>query len=314
MNPLSAVYGAVVATRNALYDRGVFRAERLQRPVVSVGNISVGGAGKTPFTMVLGELLKARGVAFDVLSRGYRRESTGVRVVDANGSGREFGDEPLLIARRLGVPVVVGEGRYEAGVAAEEKFATELHLLDDGFQHRQLARALDIVLVAADDLRAGLLPTGRLREPISSLGRADVLVVDEDFGQTVLPLRNGQAVWRVRRGMRVSGVSSRPVAFCGIARPQGFFSQLRKAGVEVAEEVTFRDHHRYSEADVRRLLTVAREKNADGFITTAKDEVNLDLLAQQLQPLAMAEVTMELADAEAALELIAARCGLGGRS
>ena len=136
MNPVSAIYGAVVGARNLLYDRGVLPARSLRGPVVSIGNLSVGGAGKTPFVILLGELLKARRVKFDVVSRGYSRETRGVLLVDPGGSSREFGDEPLLIARHLEVPVVVGEDRHAAGIFAETKFGPQLHLLDDGFQHR----------------------------------------------------------------------------------------------------------------------------------------------------------------------------------
>jgi tetraacyldisaccharide 4'-kinase len=114
LNPLSSIYGVAVRARNALYDRKRLPARRLEGPVVSVGNLSAGGSGKTPFVLLLGELLQSRGVKFDVLSRGYGRESRGVLLVDPAGLPQEFGDEPLLIARRLQVPVIVGEDRYEA--------------------------------------------------------------------------------------------------------------------------------------------------------------------------------------------------------
>ncbi|MFZ0798776.1 MAG: tetraacyldisaccharide 4'-kinase, partial [Terriglobales bacterium] len=130
MNPLTGVYSVATALRNTLFDRGVLTSQRLRQPVVSVGNLSVGGSGKTPFVIALGELLKARGIRFDVLTRGYRRKTRGVLVVATNGNARDFGDEPLLIARRLGVPVIVGESRYEAGRFAEQKFETQLHILD----------------------------------------------------------------------------------------------------------------------------------------------------------------------------------------
>src|SRR5580698_8881757 len=141
----SGIYGAAIAARNGLYERGWLSARRLQGPVVSVGNLSAGGSGKTPFVILLGELLKARGIRFNVLSRGYGRKSTGVLLVDPAGLAQEFGDEPLLIARKLQVPVIVGEDRYRAGRFAEAKLGPQLHLLDDGFQHRALARDFDIV-------------------------------------------------------------------------------------------------------------------------------------------------------------------------
>src|SRR5580692_5709769 len=127
--------------------------------------------------MLLGELLKARETKFDVLSRGYGRTSRGVRLVDPAGLPQEFGDEPLLIARKLQVPVIVGEDRYEAGRFAESRFGPQIHLLDDGFQHRRLGRDFDIVLVTPDDARDRLLPGGRLREPLRSLQRADAVAL-----------------------------------------------------------------------------------------------------------------------------------------
>jgi tetraacyldisaccharide 4'-kinase len=298
---MSTIYGAVIAARNAMYDGGTFRARRLQRPVVSIGNISVGGTGKTPFTIMLGELLKKCGVTFDVLSRGYRRTTSGVRVVDPQGPAEKFGDEPVLIARRLQVPVVVGERRIDAGLEAEQRFETQMHLLDDGFQHRQLARDLDIVLVSEEDVRAGLLPFGRLREPLKALRRADVIVVAEEFDSAILGLRADQQVWRVHRGLKLGGAAGRPLVFCGIARPERFFSQVRGLGVEAVGEVALRDHHRYREMDVEKLLVMARQKGADGFVTTAKDEINLGELAAKLRPLTVAEVTMELLEAESAV-------------
>src|SRR6266478_2467755 len=172
MNPLSSLFGLGVRARNALYDRGIARARELRGPVVSIGNLSVGGSGKTPFVLLLGELLKQRGIIFDILSRGYGRKTRGVALVDPAGSSRDFGDEPVLLARRLAVPVVVGEERYPAGVFAEKELGPRLHLLDDGFQHRSLARDFDIVLVTAQDANDRLLPAGRLREPCTSIQRA----------------------------------------------------------------------------------------------------------------------------------------------
>ena len=158
MNPLSAIFGAGVAIRNALYDRDVFPVKKLARPVVSIGNISVGGSGKTPFVIALGQLLAERGIAFDVLSRGYGRSSTEIAVVDPDGSPAQFGDEPLLIARKLQSPVIVGADRYQAGLLAEQKFASKLHLLDDGFQHRRLHRDFDIVLLPEKIRQAPCFP------------------------------------------------------------------------------------------------------------------------------------------------------------
>src|SRR5580700_10210670 len=208
MNPIAGLYRSATALRNTVFDRGILPSRRLQQPVVSVGNLSVGGAGKTPFVIALGELLKARDIRFDVLSRGYGRKTRGVLVVESDGKASDFGDEPLLIARRLGVPVIVGESRYEAGRVAERKFQPQLHILDDGFQHRSLFRDFDLVLMTERDFDDRLLPSGRLREPISSLQRADAIVLPRDFtGQkfsvhelTIESLaRQGKLIWRMTR-------------------------------------------------------------------------------------------------------------------
>ena len=301
MNPLAHIYGATVAARNALYDCRLLSARRLNGPVISVGNLSVGGSGKTPFVILLGELLKARSVKFDVLSRGYGRQTRGVLEVDPGGSPAQFGDEPLLIARRLEVPVILGEDRYQAGQLAEQKFGPQLHVLDDGFQHRALARDFDIVLVTADDARDSLLPAGRLREPLASLKRADAVVLTAGAAPESFPL-DGKLVWRVRRGILPKNVPSRPVAFCGIARPQNFILQLRKAGVEPVAEAVYRDHHAYNEADIRELLALKASSEADGFVTTEKDAINLDGFFSALAPLSVVPVKMDLEDAPNAVD------------
>ena len=297
INPLRSIYGVAVKTRNRLYDRGTLKARRLQGPVISVGNLSVGGTGKTPFVIVLGELLKRRGIAFDVLSRGYGRQTHGVIPVDPGGSALDFGDEPLLIARRLGVPVVVGEDRYRAGLFAEVTYGPQLHILDDGFQHRALARDFNIVLVTPEDTRDTLLPAGRLREPLTSLARADAVVLTSGASPEAFPVKD-KAVWRVRRGIVPKDVPPRPVAFCGIARPQSFFLQLRTAGIEPAAEAVYRDHYAYTERDVRELLETRQSSEAGGFVTTEKDAINLGLYLSVLAPLSVVPVRMELIEAD----------------
>jgi tetraacyldisaccharide 4'-kinase len=308
MNPLSAIYAAGVRLRNESYDRGVLLSRKLAAPVISVGSISAGGAGKTPFVIFLGEFLKGHGVRFDVLSRGYGRKSRGVRVVDRNGSPAEYGDEPLLISRRLECPVVVGENRFEAGLLAETQFGAQLHLLDDGFQHRALKRDLNVVLLTAEDLSDTLLPTGRLREPMRALERADVLAVEAvDAGQ--VPVM-GKPIWRVRRGIRLRGTAEAPVVFCGIARPRRFFDQLGAIGVRAVAHQTYPDHHAYTGDDVEALLQLARRQNAQGFITTEKDAVNLGERLDALGVVTVAQVTLEIepADApDAVLRLLARR-------
>jgi tetraacyldisaccharide 4'-kinase len=338
MNPLSAIFASAVALRNRLYDRRVFKVRKLQRPVVSIGNLSVGGSGKTPFVIVLGEMLKDRGIEFDILSRGYGRRTSSVAVVDPAGAPTQFGDEPLLMARRLQVPVIVGADRYQAGLLAEKKFSSKLHLLDDGFQHRRLHRDFDIVMLPNSDLDDVLLPVGRLREPLSSLKRADAIVTSreeddladgDDSGDSfrtverVMSLEERPApprlmvlpaeIWHMRRNIYLEETPARPLVFCGIARPGQFFAGLSELGIEPAKTVSFPDHHRYTESDIRRLLALQSSTEAGGFITTEKDLVNLGALAPRLQPLQVGHLRMLLADPEGALgALLSAlekRCG-----
>jgi tetraacyldisaccharide 4'-kinase len=306
MNPLSSLFGIGVRARNMLYARGLARAQRLSGPVVSIGNLSVGGSGKTPFVLLLGELLKARGLKFDILSRGYGRKTRGVAQVDPAGSPHDFGDEPLLMARRLNVPVIVGESRYAAGAFSEQKFGPQLHLLDDGFQHRSLARDFDIVLVTPEDARDRLLPAGRLREPLTSLSRADVVVLTSGASGGSFPLEK-KLVWRVRRGILPVNVPAKPVVFCGIARPKNFVAQLRIVGIEPVAEAFYRDHHAYTEQDVRDLLNLRQRSEADGFVTTEKDAINLGGYLAALDPLAVVPVKMELSDAANAVDTMLAR-------
>jgi tetraacyldisaccharide 4'-kinase len=316
MSLLSAVFGAGISIRNRLYDRGAFRAHRLQWPVISIGNLRVGGAGKTPFTIHLGELLQQRKIAFDVLSRGYRRMTRGVLLVDEKGSALQYGDEPLLIAKRLEVPVIVGEDRFAAGLYAEKTFAglqpahggSWLHLLDDGFQHRALARDFDIVLLTASDVTDTLLPSGRLREPLTSLARADAIVLPDGIAVASLP-RSAQTrhIWRASRHIEVpSDAPRKPVVFCGIARPERLYDDLERVGIKMVRAMQFSDHHVYSPPDVRALLALKREHGSDGFLTTEKDIINLAAkgLLKELMPLSVIRLEMRLADPENALDIL----------
>ncbi len=301
-----SLYRSVVALRNYCFDHEILRARRLSWPVISIGNISVGGAGKTPFVIMLGELLAHHGVEVDVLSRGYRRATTGVLHVDPAGAPEQFGDEPLLIARKLGCPVFVGEDRFDAGLEAEETIkdpqANRVHLLDDGFQHRQLHRDFDIVLLNHEDLSDKLLPAGRLREPRSALRRADVIVVNQDFPEDQLP-GNELQVWRVERSVVVPELKQTVIAFCGIARPQRFFSALREHGLDVRDEILFRDHHRYSADDVARLTAAQAQHPGSQLITTEKDAVNLGPHAAELNFLVV-PLRTRLIDGEECLDLM----------
>ncbi len=298
-SPWQRFYGAVLARRARRLDA---TAERLPRPVVSVGNLHWGGGGKTPFTIALASHLQATGRRVGILSRGYRRESAGVQIV-SRGAGPELpvgaaGDEPYEMAAALpGVAVVVGERRAEAGrrALAEIVPAPDIFLLDDGFAHRALARDVDLLLFPSVDPWAGgrLLPSGRLREPLVAAARADAVVLtgaatDEAGAGAALAsalaphgysgpgfsaaaecgsprLESGVAL---ARGVRV-------LALAAIARPAGFFAAARNACCEVVAEVSLRDHARYSPGDLRAIERRARDAGAELVLTTAKDHPKL---------------------------------------
>ncbi len=318
LTPLELLYAAGLRASNARYDRTV--PARLKWPVVSVGNLSVGGAGKTPLVIRLAHLLAERGFAPDVLSRGYGRASTAAERVNPAGGVESFGDEPLLIARSAHVPVFVGASRYAAGMLSElgeSDAARHVHLLDDGFQHRQLARAVDIVVVHPDDVRDRLLPVGRLREPLSSLKRAHIVALRrEDAGlESTLRryTREECLFWRVTRQLVVAPHSRRTAAFCGIGRPGEFFRALKGAGIEVAARLSFRDHHRYTPQDMEKLVKLCRHERCEEFVTTEKDAVRLDaeLLLQltAVAPLRVARLSLEIEDEDAAMQQLTALLG-----
>ena len=335
--PLVPVYRAALAVKDAL--RG--EPKRLQWPVVSVGSLSAGGAGKTPVVIAIAQMLKARGWNVDVLMRGYGRSGSSVELVEGPDTVR-FGDEPVLIAQRAEVPVWVGADRFAAGSSAEsvpshssrqeprDEWGTQnaggrgVHVLDDGMQHRQLARVVDVVLVTADDLDDALLPAGNLREPLSALVRADFVAVREEEMESVAPrlkplLREGTLIWTVRRKLRfpqpllVFTAGLRPVAFCAIARPEGFAAMLKEAGCGIVDTIFFRDHHAYDMADMDRVVELAKQLKATGFVTTEKDAVKLSAALrarlETLGPVMVAALDAEFVFPERVARELEARLG-----
>ena len=291
--PLVPVYAAVVGAKDWLREAGLLRARHLTWPVVSVGSLAAGGAGKTPVVIALAGMLKERGWHVDVLSRGYGRRKPGVQQVipGAEDAAAHFGDEPVMIAARLPIPVWINPDRYDAGVQAEQAAQVSpkhrVHILDDGFQHRRLGRTVDIVLVTAEDLTDALLPAGNRREPRGALRRADLVVVREEEMEVVEPrvktlMHEGAMLWTVRRKLRfpaplfVFGAGLRPVAFCAIARPEDFSTMLQDAGCGVADTIFFADHHAYTANDIERIVELATQLRATGLVTTEKDAVKLN--------------------------------------
>lgn len=290
------MYGAAASWRRQWYARDASRTRRLQRPVVSVGNLRAGGSGKTPVVAWLAERLLAAGERPAILSRGYRRRHAppGATVV-SDGSRicadlASSGDEPLMLARRLpGVPVVVAAERYLAGALAERHLGATVHLLDDGFQHLQLARDVDLVLVDESDLVEAVLPAGRLREPLRNARQADALLITASDPERVAATLGAPRAFRVTRQLQPARVlvkgsgssgsvtSAEPVlALAGIARPGRFFDDLAAQGLTIAARAIFPDHHAYTQRDVDRVLAQARGVGAMSVATTEKDAVRLD--------------------------------------
>jgi tetraacyldisaccharide 4'-kinase len=308
--PLSIVYGAAVLFRACLYRVRLLRQKRLKGIVVSVGNITVGGTGKTPMVIWLAEKFLAEGKRVAILSRGYR------------GSAGTS-DEVELMRERLQGRVLfgVGKNRYETGRRLESE-GIDLFLLDDGFQHLQLARDLDIVVIDAmrSLRRQSLLPGGALREPVSAVNRADMVL----FTRTnhapgalwalqhlpqipVFPVRTKLTGFKRygREGNEDLSESSGPFfAFCGIGNPDGFFSDLREWRITLAGRATFRDHHRYSAADISRLENAAERAGAKAFVTTEKDAHNFAKGTFTRLPVHVAVITLEIPDEEEVLRLI----------
>jgi tetraacyldisaccharide 4'-kinase len=305
--PLLPVYATVCGLYSALRLRGYLQQWRLQSPVLSVGSLSTGGAGKTPLVIALAQLLEREGYTVDVLSRGYKRKSSCVKQVDPAGTAEEYGDEPLMMARNYGIKVMVGVDRWRAGLMAETHHPKEsprlVHLLDDGLQHYRLQRTMDVVLVRESDLHDYMLPVGDLRQPLFTLKRASILALYEEELHILPRLRRMnflQPVWTLHRQMRLPACPGPVFAFCGIARPRQFFDGLRTAGLQLAGELAFRDHHAFSLRDIQQVALLALRYGAHSIVTTEKDSMRLSewmvATLEQTAPLQIAGLKIHFED------------------
>ncbi|HEY2823573.1 MAG TPA: tetraacyldisaccharide 4'-kinase [Candidatus Acidoferrum sp.] len=306
--PLSVVYGCVVRTKRALYEHEWLKAKRLDGAVISVGNISTGGTGKTPMVMWLAEKFLAEGKSVAILTRGYK---------GSNGTS----DEVEVMKKRLGERVRFGVGadRYAEGRRLEEEEKVDIFLLDDGFQHLRLARDVDIVLMDAtrDWTEEKLLPAGFLREPMSALECADVVlatrVSDIDRLKKIGDLQVFPAITTATGSRPLRGSDTDEItklrekgplfAFCGIGNPKAFFWDLEVRHLPVIGSRAFADHHKYSVADVERLESEAKNMGAKGLITTEKDEANLSGLEFGM-PVWVSVIQLGILDDDVMLEKI----------
>lgn len=296
-NLLSKIYGLFVGKRNKSFDTKE-DIVKCNVPVISVGNLSVGGTGKTPFVQMLTKYFISKGFKPGIVGKGYKRKSTGEVIV---GDGNKVlvnasvgGDEMVLLADSLNVPVIAHESKTEAAISMQEKFDVDLIIVDDGFQHRRLHRDLDIVLIDKETNDSSeLIPKGRLREPIESISRADVVCVTGNFklkdeffsnfkNEAVLikvkpiqanPYYLGEKVQIKIRESKASRIKC--VAFAGIAKPNRFFTMLDDLGYDALDNHSFPDHHNYSIKDIQLLIDKCRAQNCNHIATTEKDASKL---------------------------------------
>ncbi len=332
--PLSTIYAIVTKARLVAYQKGWFSVTALPVPVVSVGNLTTGGTGKTPMVEFVCRMLARDHKKVCVLTRGYGRTNPRSRVVVSDGfkiaaDSEVTGDEPLLLAEALkGVAAVVSDAdRVAAGRWAVENLGAEVLVLDDGFQHLRLARNLNIVTIDATNPWGGghLLPRGRLRESPEGLRRADCVVITRaDQSKDLVSLRDAirrfsnarpvfTSVMKVRGTMTVdSGLSTEldslpqpTAAFAGIGNPRAFFDQLNRAGVDLAFSKAFPNHHRYSQSDLDELIQEAGRLAAQSLVTTAKDAVKLRSLSLEI-PCYVLDIEVAIDEKDKFVEMIRA--------
>jgi tetraacyldisaccharide 4'-kinase len=322
LSPFSLLYGIFVRLRAWCYRRGVFKAKRLAQPVISIGNLTVGGTGKTPTVLWLAQRLQIEGKRVGILSRGYHRGH-------APGEGPESSaervpsDEVRLLSERLHVPFGVGADRYRTAIAMERD-QIEVFLLDDGFQHQSLARDLDIVLLDASNPFGGawLLPAGPLREPPSALSRANiVLITRSEHAPAVETLVRRHCPAPIFYAQtRLAGVleRSRPapgnravdpkqyryLVFCGLGNPQAFRDDLSRWGIQVLGSTFFRDHHQYAQREADQLERLAMAMGANALLCTEKDVFNLEGVQFNALPVHFCRIDMNVSNEDGFLAIV----------
>jgi tetraacyldisaccharide 4'-kinase len=306
LSALSLLYGAVVHLRRFCYGLHIFKRNKIPAPVISVGNLTLGGTGKTPTVIQVAQLLTRNNKRAAVVSRGYGRKDEKEVIVVSDGrsvlvDSQTGGDEPVMIGSKLpGIPVVVGCKRYNAALLALQRFNPDVVILDDGFQHIQIKRDLDIVLVDAGSPfgNGKLFPAGILREPVHALKRADaVLITNTDVGTDVGKLKETLRNYTRARiftsrqvpvdliDYRSSDImplavlrGSRVLALSGIARPDAFIAMLRSLGADIAVARTYPDHYDYQQSDLAEVFQKAADEKISMIVTTEKDAIRLTKL------------------------------------
>jgi tetraacyldisaccharide 4'-kinase len=326
--PLTLPYGAVTTARAGLYRAGILRQRRLDGVVVSVGNLTVGGTGKTPMVLWIAKRLVEEGKRCGILTRGYRGEDS----TSGNTS-----DEAQLLRARLGEQVEMGVGADRFAIGQElRRRGVRWFVLDDGFQHMQLARDVDIVLVDATNPFGGrLLPAGRRREPRAALGRADLIVIMRSSYAPAVEAavrRDSRApIFYARpelesirkldaekgRSTDAGGAAPRSrkvFAFCGIGNPAAFVADLRRWNLQIAGHRAFRDHHRYQQSDMEALVREARATGADALVCTEKDFFNLAGVRTDAMDVFYCAISLQVDNADAFWRSVMTVAGRGGKA
>ncbi|MGA9767451.1 MAG: tetraacyldisaccharide 4'-kinase [Blastocatellia bacterium] len=325
------LYELAVRLRVAAYETEYRRAKRLDGTVIAVGNITLGGTGKTPMVAYIASYIESEAHSVAILTRGYGRTSSGMRLLNASresstndraqNSYSEFGDEPLMLARALpNIPIVINKDRYAGGRWAIDRLGAEVLVLDDAYQHLALARDLNILLLDATDPFGGfeMVPFGRLREPLYALKRADLVIVtradkpfDQDQTNSIIKHFCGNkvpvmyvyaSITRLRHIETAEMYETNQftgwnaAAMCGIGNPQAFADDILQAGINIVSENFFPDHHAFTQQDLDRVTAAAQDAGADMIITTEKDAVRLEGLKHGAVPVYAAQLEIQSED------------------
>jgi len=300
--PATFLYRAIIFIRKIFYKYHIFRTNALPCKVISVGNITVGGSGKTPTVEYISRHFQSRGKKIGIISKGYRRKSKATLIVTDGitkpQSWEDFGDEPYLLAQNLNnIPIIVGESRYEAGTKMIENFDPDIIIMDDGFQHISLYRDLDIVLVNSKDTKAThrLIPAGKLREPLSNLSRADLIILSKsnvhkssDYLINIIEninrpiLNNKIELEDVMIGTKgdknnLSNLNKEKIyLFSALGDHAGFEKTMNNTGAIIVGHSKYSDHHNYTSDDLKNIEQIAKNNNANFLITTEKDLVKIN--------------------------------------
>jgi tetraacyldisaccharide 4'-kinase len=298
--PISLVYGFIISIRNFLYDKKLFKSYRISKPVISIGNISTGGTGKSPFTVFLSGLLINGNYRPAIISRGYKRKSGEIEIVydghEIKGTVDKCGDEPVMMAGDLSFTykdfyIVTCKNRIKTSDYVIDKFNPDLIILDDAFQHRKIMRDADIILIDAEDMvnnkfkNTFTIPSGNLREYLSNLSGADIIIQNNKFNNfeklnKLYKFKKDIFILNYRikgfydRNNNETDIKGKEVcAFAGIAKPGSFFRKIKNCGCNIIDEISFRDHNEYDEDDISRIKMKANKETV--YVTTEKDFVKI---------------------------------------